>query len=83
MIEPGQASPGAAQSKRRIRISAELMATEDKSNRHWRDEFLAALAETSNVSAASAVAGVHPARPYKVCAEDKPSRSPTRCFTAL
>jgi hypothetical protein len=70
MIEPGQASPGAAQSKRRIRISAELMATEDKSNRHWRDEFLAALAETSNVSAASAVAGVHPARPCKVRAED-------------
>lgn len=66
MGKPKQAPPAAAASKRRIKISAELASTEDKSNRHWRDEFLCALAETSNVTAASAAAGVHTSRPYKV-----------------
>lgn len=51
---------------RRTKISAARKATEDKNNRHWRTEFLAVLAETSNVTAAAAAAGVHPSRPYKV-----------------
>jgi len=60
------ASPG----KRRTRIREADRAAETKKNRHWRGEFLAALADTSNVSAASAAAGVHPSRPYKVRRED-------------
>lgn len=52
--------------KRRTKINAALVALEDKNNRHWRSAFLSALAETSNVSAAAAAAGVHPSRPYKV-----------------
>lgn len=51
---------------RRTRISAALVKTEDKSNRHWRANFLTELASTSNVTAAAAAAGVHPSRPYKV-----------------
>lgn len=66
MAMPGKASPRAAASKRRTRIRAEFAATEDKSDRYWRAEFLDALAETSNVSAASAAAKVHPSRPYKI-----------------
>ncbi|TCM16968.1 hypothetical protein EDF56_10680 [Novosphingobium sp. PhB165] len=66
MVEPTRAASGAALGKRRTKISAALAKGEDKSNRHWRAEFLAALAETSNVSAAAATAGVHPSRPYKV-----------------
>jgi hypothetical protein len=66
MEQPKQAAPAAAAGKRRIKISAERAATEDKSNRHWREEFLSALAETSNVTAACAAARVHPSRPYKV-----------------
>lgn len=62
MNEPKQAPSG----KRRTKISAALAEGEDKSNRHWRAYFLAALAETSNVTAASAAAGVHPSRAYKV-----------------
>lgn len=60
------AKPPLASGNRRTKISAALTRTEDKSNRHWRAEFLAALAETSNVSAAAQTAGVHPSRPYKV-----------------
>lgn len=56
----------AASSSRRTKINAALAKDEEKSNRHWRTEFLAALAETSNVTAAAAAAGVHPSRPYKV-----------------
>lgn len=66
MVEPKRASSGAARGKRRTKINAELTSGESKSNRHWRTEFLAALADTSNVTAASAAAGVHPSRPYKV-----------------
>ncbi|GGB88653.1 hypothetical protein GCM10011494_03680 [Novosphingobium endophyticum] len=62
MVEPKRASSG----KRRSKISAALTGGEDKLNRHWRGTFLAGLAETSNVTAASAAAGVHPSRPYKV-----------------
>ena len=39
---------------------------EENPTAHWRRAFLAALAETSNVTAACAAAGVHPSRPYKV-----------------
>jgi hypothetical protein len=66
MARPKKAATATAVPKRRTKISAKLAATEDKSNRHWRAEFLDALAETSNVSAACAAAGVHPSRPYKV-----------------
>lgn len=59
----------ASTGKRRTRIREADRAVETKKNRHWRGEFLAALADTSNVSAAAA-AGVHPSRPYKVRRED-------------
>lgn len=35
-------------------------------DRHWRSLFLDTLAETSNVSAASRMAGINPSRAYKV-----------------
>jgi hypothetical protein len=70
MIEPEQAAPGAAPCRSRSRISAGRTAALDTADRLWRAEFLAALAETSNVGAASAAAGVPPAHPYKVRAED-------------
>lgn len=58
---------GQARAKKpRTRIDAALAAQETKNSRHWQAEFLAALAETSNVTAASATAGVHPSRPYKL-----------------
>lgn len=66
MVEPKRASSGAAPRRPRTKINADLAKGEDKSNRHWRAEFLAALAETSNVTAAAVTAGVHPTRPYKV-----------------
>lgn len=62
MVEPKRPASG----KVRTKIGAALVQGEDKSNRHWRTIFLAELAETSNVTAASAAAGVHPSRPYKV-----------------
>lgn len=61
-----RAKNSAASGSRRTKISAALVKDEEKLNRHWRTEFLAALAETSNVTAAAAAAGVHPSRPYKV-----------------
>jgi hypothetical protein len=39
-------------------------------NKHWRVYFLAALAETSNVTAACATSGASPSRAYKVRRED-------------
>jgi hypothetical protein len=36
----------------------------EKLNRHWRGEFLTALAATSNVAASAAAAGVPPSRAY-------------------
>lgn len=39
-------------------------------DQHWRRLFLDALAETSNVSEAARIAGVHPARPYKIRRND-------------
>jgi hypothetical protein len=38
----------------------------DKLNRHWRQLFLDTLADTSNVTAAARIAGINPARAYKV-----------------
>lgn len=58
--------PRASNGNSRTKIKRALQQGEDKSNRHWRAEFLAALAETSNVTAAAATAGVHVSRPYKV-----------------
>lgn len=62
MVEPKRPASG----KRRTKISAAQAQGEDKSNRHWRSIFLAELAETSNVTAAAAAAGVSSSRPYKV-----------------
>jgi len=62
MVEPKRPASG----KRRTKIGAALVQGEHKNNRHWRTTFLAELAETSNVTAAAAAAGVHPSRPYKV-----------------
>ncbi|GLK42166.1 MULTISPECIES: hypothetical protein [Novosphingobium] len=67
MVEPKQASPGAKTRRPRTKISAALMEEEEGDlNKHWRKYFLAALAETSNVTAAAAIAGAHPSRAYKV-----------------
>lgn len=67
MVEPKTASRPARPRKNRTKISASAAATEKEGlNRHWRTEFLEALAQTSNVTAACAVAGVHPSRPYMV-----------------
>ncbi len=54
MVEPEQDSPG--DSTRR----------DEKKIEPWRAEFLAVLAETSNVSAASAAAAVPPAKAYRL-----------------
>lgn len=51
---------------RRTKIAAALVEQETKNNRHWRSEFMAKLAETSNVTASAAAAGVHISRVYKV-----------------
>lgn len=60
------ATPSSTPGKRRTKISARLMNEESKNNRHWRSEFIATLAETSNVTAAAQAAGIHPSRAYKV-----------------
>jgi len=44
-------------------------------NGHWRSQFLATLAETSNVSAAAREAGVNPSRAYKVRREEAAFRA--------
>ena len=44
-------------------------------NGHWRSQFLATLAETSNVSAAAREAGVNPSRAYKVRREETAFRA--------
>lgn len=67
MVEPKQASPGAKVRRPRTRISAATKDLEEgEIDKHWRLYFFAALAETSNVTAAAAAAKVHPSRPYKV-----------------
>ncbi|PNU04659.1 hypothetical protein [Novosphingobium guangzhouense] len=66
MVEPKQASPGAEPRRPRTRISAALMEEEEGDlHSHWRRYFLEALAETSNVTAAAAIARAHPSRAYK------------------
>lgn len=59
-------------SKPRIKIAPRLRAEEgeDRLSKHWRTYFLAALVETSNVSASAARAGIAPSRAYKVRRED-------------
>ena len=67
MVEPKQASPGARSRRPRTKIRPSLKKQEEgEIPQHWRTYFLAALAETSNVTAAAAIAEVHPARAYKV-----------------
>lgn len=60
------AKPPLTPGTRRVTNNAAFNPTEDRTSRHWRSAFLAALAETSNVTAAAEAAGVHPSRPYKV-----------------
>ena len=60
------AKPPLTPGTRRATNNAAVTPTEDRTSRHWRSAFLAALAETSNVTAAAEAAGVHPSRPYKV-----------------
>lgn len=62
MATPKKAAPGSS----RARIAPACKEAEGQLTRHWRGEFLAALAETSNVTAAANTAGVHPSRAYKV-----------------
>jgi hypothetical protein len=62
MDEPKRASTGNSRTK----VTSAQSEQEGNINRHWRTVFLAALAETSNVTAAAAAAQVHPSRAYKV-----------------
>ncbi|WP_260926498.1 hypothetical protein [Novosphingobium sp. 9] len=79
MEKPNPASPGGAARRRKTKTPAPKVetSTDDaaaadnaKPNAHWRGVFLAALAETSNVTAAAAAAAVPPSRPYKVRREE-------------
>ena len=61
------AAPGHVRRKRtKISPTARREANEEPLSKHWRGYFLQALAETSNVTAAAARAGVSPARAYKL-----------------
>ena len=71
MVEPKRATSGAARCRRGKTISLVSTAHEPGderpiNNRRWRADFLAALAETSNVSAASTAAGVPPGKAYRL-----------------
>jgi hypothetical protein len=58
---------GLPRSRSRGRTKLPDAEREDEAlNRHWRGKFLAALAETSCVTAAAGAAGVKVSRPYKV-----------------
>lgn len=66
MAEPKPVSSRAPVRRARTKISPALMEQEkDGLSKQWRVHFLAALAETSNVTAAAAAAGAHPSRAYK------------------
>ena len=57
--------------KKTVTVARKLTAAEPgQVNTHWRTYFLAALVETSNVSASAATAGVSPSRAYKVRQDD-------------
>lgn len=66
MAKPAPASDATPARHPRTKIAPALMEEEDQPNPQWRRHFLAALAETSNVTAAAAAAKVHPSRAYKV-----------------
>lgn len=66
MVEPKQASADADPCESLTTVCPAPVFTEEGLTRHWRTVFLAALAETSNVTAAATAAGVHLSRPYKV-----------------
>jgi hypothetical protein len=60
----------AARKRTKITEAQKLAAGEEALHKHWRVYFLAALAETSNVTAACAASGASPSRAYKVRRED-------------
>ena len=60
------AKPPLPSGESRASISAALTRIEDRVAAHWRSTFLAALSETSNVTAAAEAAGVRASRAYKV-----------------
>lgn len=68
----GSRAPSAPAGKRRVKLGAVLRraAGEGPLNRHWRNYFLAALVETSNVSASAERAGVSASRAYRLRRED-------------
>lgn len=76
--QPGKTQPGntgpskTGPSKARTKIAPGLRAHETGGavNKHWRTYFLAALVETSNVTASAEKAGISPSRAYKVRRED-------------
>jgi len=58
-------------SRTRVEVDSEpLNARQPGPNRNWRKRFLAALAESSNVSQSAAKAGISPNRAYRVRRED-------------
>jgi hypothetical protein len=66
MVKPKQTSAGAAPRKCRAKLDPASKGGKPSRDRLWRKKFLAALADTSNVSAAAALAGVQPGSAYKV-----------------
>lgn len=58
-----------ARSQTKIKPALKL-GEKDKLNRHWRGLFLDKLADTSNVTEAARIAGINPARAYKIRREE-------------
>lgn len=69
-------------SKTRVtRAIREQEAGNEPLSKHWREDFLAALAETSNITQSAKIAGVSTARAYKVRREEPDFRR--KWFQAL
>lgn len=70
-VKPARATTRKAPRKRTtITDTQKAQGEEGPLDKHWRVYFLAALAETSNVSAACTASGASPSRAYKVRRED-------------
>lgn len=63
-------TPKARKKSTRLTPRQRAEAGEGALDKHWRTYFLQSLAETSNVKASAAAAGVSPSRAYKVRRED-------------
>lgn len=62
--------PSKPKTRTKITPAQRTAGGEAQLHKHWRTYFLAALIETSNVTASAAQAGISPSRVYKVRRED-------------